>query len=237
MSTLLALGLLAAFPYPQQDAPPVAADAAAIRGVVIDTKNGEIAFGATVQHPVGKPCIDAWGQRPQAFVGTKVAGGKPSEFADHFVFLTDADAEDVYRGLAEVGLQIEKHVSREEGKKVAGREFLKGDPVAIVVTWQEDGKWVEKPYESFVKEKVIIDGKEVVKPWTPRWVFHGSGVVHKEGTGCIACPCDCPGGLIADVRNPIFDPKPTVFFDLKSAPPKGTKVIVKIRPDYKPKKP
>jgi hypothetical protein len=236
MSILLALGLLAAFPG-QQDAPPVAADAAAVRGVVIDTKNGEVAFGATVQHPTGKPCIDAWGRRPQAFVGTATAGGKPSEFADHFVFLADADVEDVYRGLAEVGLQIDKHLSREEGKKVAGRAFLKGDPVSIVVTWKEGDKWVEKPYESFVKEKTIVDGKEVVGPWKPKWAFHGSGVIHKEATGSIACPGDCPCGLIADVRNPILDPMPTVFFDLKAAPPKGTRVIVKIRPAYESKKP
>src|SRR5208337_3351553 len=30
--------------------------------------------------------------------------------------------------------------------------------------------------------------------------------------------------------NPIFEPKPTVFFDLAEAPPKGSKVIVRIRP-------
>lgn len=70
-------------------------------------------------------------------------------------------------------------------------------------------------------------GKEVVKPWTPHWVFHGSGVIHKEGTGCVACPC--PGGLIADNRNPIYEPKPTVRFDLKKAPPAGTRVVVRIR--------
>lgn len=228
MTSLLALGLLVACQTPSQ--PPIDPNAGTVNGVVVDTRRGEVAFGAEVQHPTGKPCIDAWGQRIQAFVGTAKAGGKPTQFADHFVFLADVDVNDVYRGIAELGLQPEKHVSRAEGKKVAGREFLKGDPVSVSITWKDGDRWVEKPYESFVREKVMVDGKEVVKPWTPNWVFHGSGVLHDEGTGCIACPCDCPGGLIADNRNPIYEPKPTVFFDLKAAPPKGTKVIVKIRP-------
>ncbi len=210
--------------------PPDVAGTGMIQGVLVDTKRAEVAFPAQVQHPTGKPCIDAWGQRVQAFVGSAVASGKPTAFADHFVFLAEVDVKDIYKGLVEIGLQSDKHVSHADGRSVAGRDFLKGDPVAVFITWSEGDRWVEKPYESFVREKVIVDGKEVVKPWTPQWVFHGSGVLHKEGTGCIAGPCDCPGGIIADNRNPIFEPKPTVFFDLSTAPPKGSKVIVRIRP-------
>ena len=43
-------------------------------------------------------------------------------------------------------------------------------------------------------------------------------------------PCDCPGGIIADNRFPIYDPKPTVRFDMSKAPPPGTQVYVRIRP-------
>lgn len=228
MTAILILGLFTAFQ--ESGSPPVAADTGMIHGVLVDTKRGEVAFTAEVRHPKGKPCIDAWGQRVQAFVGTAVAGGKPAEFADHFVFLAEVDVNDIYKGLVELGLQTEKHVSRAEGRRVAGRDFLKGDPVAVFITWKEGDRWVEKPYEAFVREKVTVGGKEVIKPWTPHWVFHGSGVLHNERTGCIACPCDCPGGIIADNRNPIFEPKPTVFFDLAEAPPKGSKVIVRIRP-------
>jgi len=75
-----------------------------------------------------------------------------------------------------------------------------------------------------------VGDKEIEKPWTPHFVFHGSGAIHKSGTGCIACPCDCPGGIIADNRYPVYDPKPKVRFDMSKAPPAGTQVYVRIRP-------
>src|SRR4051812_43146144 len=83
--------------------------------VKVDTERGEIRFEAKVQHPRGKPCIDDFGQRIQAFVGSIKAGGSPAEFADHFVFLTPSDTESVYRGLAELGAQTKVHYSRAEG--------------------------------------------------------------------------------------------------------------------------
>jgi len=85
MTTTLILGLFTA--CQEAGSPLVAADSEIIHGVLVDTKRGEVAFSAEVRHPTGKPCIDAWGQRVQAFVGTAVADGKPTEFADHFVFL------------------------------------------------------------------------------------------------------------------------------------------------------
>jgi hypothetical protein len=205
--------------------------------VVIDTRVEEVRFPARVQYPRGKPCIDTWGQRVQAFLGSEKANGTRAEFADDFVFVAGADTEQVYRGIAEIGINTRTHFSRAEGRQKAGKEFLEGDPVAIVVRWTEGDKTIERRYEEFVQEKVVVDGKEVVRPWTPHFVFHGSGVIHKEGTGCIACPCDCPGGLIADNRNPVDEPKPTVRFDLSKAPPEGSKVTILIRPlrESKPK--
>lgn len=212
------------------DAPPEGAGPPTPDGkVVVDSERGEIRFPARVQYPRGKPCIDAWGQRIQAFLGSGKAEGGRAEFADHFVFLAGVGTEEVYRGLVEAGATAQVHYSRAEGRKRAGRDFLQGDPVAISIAWEEGGRQVERRYEDFAEEKAVVDGKEVVKPWTPHFVFHGSGVIHKERTGCIACPCDCPGGIIADDRNPIYEPKPTVRFDLKKAPPEGTYVIVRIR--------
>gem|GEM_PF-1820308 len=92
MTAILILGLFTAFQ--ESGSPPVAAGTGMIHGVLVDTKRGEVAFTAEVRHPTGKPCIDAWGQRVQAFVGTAVAGGRPTEYADHFVFLAE-----VSRGL------------------------------------------------------------------------------------------------------------------------------------------
>ncbi|MBX6313986.1 MAG: hypothetical protein IRY99_13875 [Isosphaeraceae bacterium] len=198
--------------------------------VKVDTERGEVRFAAKVQHPRGKPCIDTFGQRIQAFVGCAKAGGRRTEFADHFVFLAPADTEAVYRGLTALGLNTKVHYSRAEGRQRAGKDFLQGDPVALFIAWQEGGRWVERRYEDLVQEKIRVGDQEIVRPWRPHFVFHGSGVIHQEGTGCIACPCDCPGGIIADNRLPIYEPKPTVKFDWTKAPPEGTTVIVRIRP-------
>jgi hypothetical protein len=227
---MLGLLVLALFVGPLVESAAGAGEASRADGVIVDTKAEEIRFPARVQHPRGKPCIDAWGQRIQAFLGTERAGGSRSEFADHFVFLAGVDADEVYKGLVELGLTTKVHYSRAEGRQRAGRDFLQGDPVAIVIRWNDGRRRVERRYEDFVQEKVIVEGREEVRPWAPHFVFHGSGVIHKEGTGCIACPCDCPGGIIADNRNPIYEPKPTVRFDLSRAPPEGTKVEVLIRP-------
>lgn len=198
--------------------------------VKVDTERGEVRFAARVQHPKGKPCIDDFGQRIQAFVGCAQADGRPTQFADYFVFLAPADTESVYRGLTELGVNTKVHFSRKEGRQRAGKDFLQGDPVELFIAWQEGGRWIERRYEEMVQEKITIDGKEIVRPWEPHFVFHGSGAIHKEGTGCIACPCDCPGGIIADNRQPIYEPKPTVKFDWSKAPPEGASVVVRIRP-------
>jgi hypothetical protein len=229
---MLGLMLVSALAFLADDAPATYTPDNVPKGdeVLVDTGAGEIRFNAKVQHPKDKPCIDDFGQRIQAFVGCQKAGGKPSLFADHFVFLAGTDTENVYRGLAELGLNIDVHVSRAEGREKAGKEFLKGDPVDLFVAWRKtDGQWVEERYADLVQEKVVENGKDVIRPWKPNFVFHGSGVIHKEGTGCIACPCDCPGGIIADNRTPIYDPKPTVKFDWSKAPKEGTEVVVRIK--------
>jgi hypothetical protein len=135
-----------------------------------------------------------------------------------------------------VGATSRVHYSMDEGHKRSGlkpetkpEDYLQGDPVIISVFWMDGDKWVERPYQDFAQEQVMVEGKPVTKPWTPSFVFHGSGVIHKAGTGCIACPCDCAGGLIADNRFPLYDPKPTVRFNWDKAPKVGTQVYVRIR--------
>jgi hypothetical protein len=198
--------------------------------VGVDVERCEIRFLARVQQPRNKPRFDDFGRRIQAFVACGRADGHPSQFSDHFVFLADADTETIYNDLIELGLESKVHFSRAEGRQRTGRDFLQGDRVEMFISWQEGGRWVERPYQDLVQEKVVEDGKEVVRPRKPSFVFHGSGAIHKEATGCIACPCDCPGGLIADNRFPIYEPKPIVKFDWFKAPPEGTTVVVRIRP-------
>ncbi len=205
--------------------------------LVTDKGRGEVILSATVQHPSNKPCIDDWGERIQAFVGCAKAAGGDAKMAGYFVFLVDVPTEDVYDALVKLGAKTRVHYSMEEGHKRSGLkptttadDYLQGDPVVLSVFWKDGDRWVERAYQDFVKERVLVDKKPVEKPWTPSFVFHGSGAIHKSGTGCIACPCDCAGGLIADNRFPLYDPKPTVRFDWTKAPKVGTQVSVRIRP-------
>ncbi len=205
--------------------------------VVVDRAHGEVILSARVQFPEGKPCINDYGQRIQAFAGCATAAGGDAKMARYFVFLVDVATEQVFDGLMGVGARPQVHYSIQEGRKRSGltpetraEDYLQGDPVVLSVFWQDpQGDWIERPYEFFVTEQVEVDGKPLDKPWTPHFVFHGSGALHSSGTGCIACPCDCPGGIIADNRYPIYDPKPMVKFNMSKAPPEGTRVFVRIR--------
>jgi hypothetical protein len=205
--------------------------------VVVDQQRSEVILSARVQFPDGKPCINDYGQRIQAFAGCAAAAGGDAKMATYFVFLVDVPTEKVFDGLMRVGARPLVHYSIQEGRKRSGltadtkpEDYLQGDPVVLSVCWQNGrGEWVERPYEYFVTEQITVDEKLVEKPWTPHFVFHGSGAIHSSGTGCIACPCDCPGGIIADNRYPIYDPKPMVKFDMSKAPPVGTQVYVRIR--------
>lgn len=206
--------------------------------IVVDQTKREVILSAKVQFPEDKPCINEFGQRVQAFAGCATAAGGDAKMAGYFVFLVDVETEKVFDGLVELGCRPRVHYSIQEGRKRSGlkpettpADYLQGDPVVLSVFWKnEKGKWVEKGYEDFATELAEVGDKQIEKPWTPHFVFHGSGAIHKSGTGCIACPCDCPGGIIADNRFPIYDPKPSVRFDMSKAPPPGTQVYVRIRP-------
>jgi hypothetical protein len=204
--------------------------------VVTDKDRTEVILSAVVQHPKDKPCIGSYGQRIQAFAGCSKANDGDAKMAGYFVFLVDVPTETVYKALLDVGAKTRVHYSMEEGHRRSGlkattkqADYLDGDPVLLSVFWKDGERWVEKPYQSFVTERVLVDGKPTEKPWTPSFVFHGSGAIHRSGTGCIACPCDCAGGIIADNRYPLYNPKPLVRFDLTRVPKPGTQVYVRIR--------
>ena len=77
------------------------------------------------------------------------------------------------------------------------------------------------------KQEVILSAKVQFPEGKPCINEFGQRI--QAFAGCIACPCDCPGGIIADNRFPIYDPKPTVRFDMSKAPAPGTQVYVRIR--------
>jgi hypothetical protein len=56
-----------------------------------------------VQHPEGKPCINEYGERVQAFVGCGKAAGGDATMAGYFVFVVDAPTEEVHEGLLKLG--------------------------------------------------------------------------------------------------------------------------------------
>jgi hypothetical protein len=204
--------------------------------VVVAKERGEVILSAAVQHPRGKPCIGEYGERVQAFVGCSRAAGGDAKMAGYFVFLVDVPTETVNKALLDLGARSRVHYSMEEGHRRSGLkpetkpdDYLQGDPVLLSVFWKDGEKWVERPYQDFVTERVVVDGKAVEKPWTPSFVYHGSGAIHRSGTGCLACPCDCAGGIIADNRFPLYNPKPLVRFDLDRTPKPGTQVYVRIR--------
>ena len=204
--------------------------------VVTDTERDEVILSAAVQHPKNKPCIGEYGERIQAFAGCSRAAGGDAKMAGYFVFLVDVPTETVHKAMLAIGAKPRRHFSMEEGHKRSGLkettkkdDYLDGDPVLISVFWKDGEKWVERSYQSFVTERVLVNKKPTEKPWTPSFVYHGSGAIHKSGTGCIACPCDCAGGIIADNRYPLYNPKPLVKFDLQKTPKPGTQVYVRLR--------
>ena len=120
--------------------------------VVVDRDRGEVILSATVQTPRGKPCIDDWGQRIQAFVGCARAAGGDAKMAGYFVFLVDVPTEDVYQALRDLGAKPRVHYSMQEGRKHSGlktatkaEDFLQGDPVVLSLIWQQGERWIERP--------------------------------------------------------------------------------------------
>jgi hypothetical protein len=88
--------------------------------LVIDRERGELVLAAVVQYPKGKPCIDEYGERVQAFVGSKTAAGDDATMAGYFVFLTDAPTEDVHKAMLTLGCKPRVHYGIQEGKKRSG---------------------------------------------------------------------------------------------------------------------
>src|SRR5215475_12340238 len=130
--------------------------------VLVDAARGEVVLSATVQHPVGKPCIGEYGERVQAFVGCARAAGGEAKMAGYFVFLVDAPTEDVYEGLIKLGAKPRVPYSMQEGKQRSGlkpqtkpEDFLQGDPVILSVFWRQDARWVDRPYQDFVTGRVL----------------------------------------------------------------------------------
>ena len=111
--------------------------------VVMDGDRREVILSAKVQFPEGKPCINEFGERVQAFAGCSTAAGGDAKMAAYFVFLVDVDTEQVSEALLKLGCRPKVHYSIQEGRKRSGlkaetkpEDYLQGDPVVLSVFWK-----------------------------------------------------------------------------------------------------
>ncbi len=202
--------------------------------MLVDTANRELRISATVTKNETKPSIADWGKRFQAFFGTK--GGKMEKF---FVFTTDVSRVDINNAIRELGIKSRRQIPFEEvaarrGLKPTTTEddYLNGDPVIVTICFKKNGELVETAMEDMIREKILVENKEVIKPYTPHFIYHGTGEALNFPSGCIACPSDCNGGIITDNALPLKTAISYYKVNWDRMPPVGSKVEVTIKSIY-----
>lgn len=204
--------------------------------MIVDTANKELRISAVVTKDITKPSVADWGRRFQAFFGAK--GGKMESF---FVFTTDVSRTDIDKSIRAIGVQSKRIIPFEEVAARTGlkptttiEDYLDGDPVIVTIRFEKNGKIVEAALENFIQEKIIVEGKDVIKPYTPHFVYHGSGEALNFPSGCIVCPSDCNGGIITDNVMPLKTTENYYKVNWDRMPPVGSKVEVVIKSIYGP---
>jgi len=215
-------------------------DMKVIRGntdrMIIDKLNRELRISSTVTKDSSKPSVADWGRRFQAFFGSE--GGKMEKF---FVFTTDVPRSEIDKALQEIGVRSRRQIRMEDVKKHTGlkpttkrEDYLEGDPVIVTIRFKKGANIVEAALEDFIDEKIIVEGSDVIKPYTPHFVYHGTGESIHFASGCIVCPSDCNGGIITDNVLPL---KTTVNYykvNWDRMPPVGSKAEVVLKSIFGP---
>ncbi|HMK60462.1 MAG TPA: YdjY domain-containing protein [Dissulfurispiraceae bacterium] len=202
--------------------------------MIVDSENKELRISATVTKDSSQPSVADWGRRFQAFFGTK--GGKMEAF---FVFTTDVSRAEIDKAIQKIGMKSRRQIPMEEVAKRRGlkptttrEDYLEGDPVIVTVRFHKDGKIVESALEDLIDEKIEVEGRDVIKPYTPHFIYHGTAEAINFQSGCIVCPSDCNGGIITDNVLPL---KHTVnYYKVMwdRMPQVGSKVEVVIKSIY-----
>jgi len=202
--------------------------------MAVDSVNKELVITATVCKDCSKPSVCDWGQRGQAFFGAK--GGKAEAF---FVFTTDVSRADIDKAIRKLGVVSRRQIAADEAKTRKGlkattvkEDYLDGDPLLVTIRYKKGGEVVEIPLESLIEEKILVEGKEVVKPYTPHFVYHGTAEAISYGSGCIVCPSGCYGGIIADNALPVLTTTSYFRVNWEKMPPAGSKVDVVLKSVY-----
>lgn len=216
--------------------PHVEVVVAGIDCMIVDEVNREVRISCDVTKDASKPAVVDWGRRFQAWFGSY--GGKMEGW---FVFTTRIGRNLIDKAVQKIGLQSRRQIPMEEVAKHTGlrpetqvSDYLDGDPVIVTVRFEKEGKVVEGALEDFIEEKIIVEGKEVIKPYTPHWVYHGTGEAIQFASGCIVCPSDCNGGIITDNTLPL---KTTVNYyrvNWDRMPPVGSRAEIALKSIYGP---
>jgi len=186
--------------------------------LTVDPQAGEVLVGSSVVKDCSQPSVCDWGRRFQAFFGSK--DGKMAPF---FIFSTEVNRTEIDKAIKSVGIKSQRQIPMTEVKQRSGLkattqkdDYLDGDPILVAL-------------ESLIEEKITVDGKDVIKPYTPHFVYHGTAEAINFASGCIVCPSGCNGGIIADNSLPLKETKNYYRFDWSKMPAAGTKVEIVLR--------
>lgn len=204
--------------------------------MIVDLQNRELRVSSDVTKHADMPSVVDWGRRFQAWFGSY--GGKMEKF---FVFTTDVSRAEIDKAIQELGVRSRRMIPMDKVQDHTGlrptttpADYLDGDPIIVTIRFEKDGKILEAALEDFIQEKIMVEGKEVIKPYTPHWVYHGTGEAIDFPSGCTVCPSDCNGGIITDNVLPL---KTTVNYykvDWDKMPPVGSKVEVALKSIFGP---
>jgi len=206
--------------------------------LTVDPQAAEVRVTTTVLKDCSQPSVCDWGRRFQAFFGSK--DGKMASF---FIFSTEVNRTEIDKGIKSLGIKSRRQIPMTEVKQRSGLkattqkdDYLDGDPILVSVRWKKDGQMVDTALENLIEEKISVDGKDVIKPYTPHFVYHGTAEAINFGSGCIVCPSGCNGGIITDNSLPLKETKNYYRFDWTKMPAPGTKVEIVLRSIYSGRK-
>jgi hypothetical protein len=202
--------------------------------MTIDAAKGEVSITASVVKDCSQPSVCDWGRRFQAFFGTK--GGKMEPF---FIFTSDVSRAEIDKAIRAIGIKSRHQIPMNEVAKRTGLkattvkdDYLDGDPLLVIIRYTKGKEVVEVALEELIEEKIQVDGKEVVKPYTPHFVYHGTAEAISFASGCVVCPSGCNGGIIADNALPLKTTTNYFRFNWDKMPAPGSKVEVVLKSVY-----
>lgn len=202
--------------------------------MIVDKENSELVITSTVAKDCTKAAVCDWGSRGQAFFGIK--GGKAEPF---FIFTTDVNRTEIDNALKSLGIKARRQLQNKSETLRTGlkattvkEDYLDGDPIMIVIRYSKGKETIEVALEDLIEEKITVDGKEVIKPYTPHFVYHGSAEVLQYASGCVVCPSGCYGGIIADNSVPLLTTTSKFRVNWDKMPAPGAKAAVVLKSTY-----